>query len=432
MATNDFHKETLQIFIKKQLEEQEKKEQEIQQFRDEIEKMKREAEEIELTKESKCQNKIEKMKSEAWDINQIQVVIDKHEINKKIRELDVLMKIEETKERIEEAKLCIRKVKQKILHAENQFNETKLQEINESIEKKRRMTEEEDVSSTAKRRRIFTSHYNFYDIDVIDNLYSFDIKEHLNKNNLFNNNILNYIEHNSNQFLSYSKLNEKEIREEFDHLIFNLLNTLNNNTSLKYLNTSSSYYLEDKFNPDCTFIYKNINIKINKEDSSLQDFVVCLGNLKSPNVSLSEDSIIEEILQYLKIILTVQCRRIIFGFLSNYTHIKFFGVQKNFDLNSYEYFQNQELEMFNYLSETLSSIDTSTITENKRKLGVNKDTWKIFIQFLTMNFWNYYYNVLEIDPNDDLLGDQYMITKKLVNGYNSMVYLLEKIEDNHS
>ncbi|CAF5064303.1 unnamed protein product, partial [Rotaria sp. Silwood1] len=294
------------------------------------------------------------------------------------------------------------------------------------------MTEEEDVSSTAKRRRIFTSHYNFYDIDVIDNLYSFDIKEHLNKNNLFNNNILNYIEHNSNQFLSYSKLNEKEIREEFDHLIFNLLNTLNNNTSLKYLNTSSSYYLEDRFDPDCTFIYKNINIKINKEDSFLQDFVVCLGNLKSPNVSLSEDSIIEEILQYLKIILTVQCRRIIFGFLSNYTHIKFFGVQKNFDLNSYEYFQNQELEMFNYLSETLSSIDTSTITENKRKLGVNKDTWKIFIQFLTMNFWNYYYNVLEIDPNDDLLGDQYMITKKLVNGYNSMVYLLEKIEDNHS
>ncbi|CAF1164388.1 unnamed protein product [Rotaria sp. Silwood1] len=288
----------------------------------------------------------------------------------------------------------------------------KLKEINESIEKKRRMIDEEDISSTAKRRRVFTSHYNFYDIDVIDNSYSFDINELLNENNYFNDNILNYIEHYSNQFSSYSKLNEKEIREEFDHLIFNLLNPLNNNTSLKYFNTSSSYYLEDKFNPDCTFIYKNINIKINKEDSFLQDFVVCLGNLKSPNVSLSEDSIIEEILQYLKIILTVQCRESIFGFLSNYTHIKFFHVHKNSYSNSYEYFQSQELEMFNYLSEILSSIDTSTITENKRKLGVNKDTWNIFIEFLTMDFCYYYYEGLQINPDDDLLGDRYMITKE--------------------
>ncbi|CAF5165514.1 unnamed protein product, partial [Rotaria sp. Silwood1] len=130
----------------------------------------------------------------------------------------------------------------------------KLQEINESIETKRRMTEEEDISSTAKRRRVFTSYYNFYDIDVIDNLHTFDINKAFQYNNYFNDNILNYIEHYSNEFSSYSKLNEKEIREEFDDLIFNLLNTLNNNTSLKYFNTSSSCYLGDKFNPDCTFI----------------------------------------------------------------------------------------------------------------------------------------------------------------------------------
>ncbi|CAF3832116.1 unnamed protein product [Rotaria sp. Silwood1] len=431
MATNDDYKERLQIFKKKQLEEQEKTEQEIQQLRDEIEKIKREAEEIELTKESKYQNQIEKMKSEAWNINQIQVAIDKHNINKNIRELDVLMEIEETNERIGNAKLRIRQGKQKILEREKQLNQMKLQEINESIERKRQMSEEENVSSTAKRRCVFTSH-NFYDIDVIDNSYSFDINELLNENNYFNDNILNYIEHYSNQFSSYSKLNEKEIREEFDHLIFNLLNTLNNNTSLKYFNTSSSYYLEDKFNPDCTFIYKNINTKINKEDSFLQDFVVCIGNLKSPNVSLSEDSIIEEILQYLKIILTVQRRQFIHGFLSNYTHIKFFRVYKNSDSNSYEYFQSQELEMFNYLSETLSPIDMSAITENKRKLGVNKDTWKMFIEFLTMDFAYYHYEGLKIRPIDDLLGDRYMITKKLINGYKSMVYLLEKNEDNHS
>ncbi|CAF5065095.1 unnamed protein product, partial [Rotaria sp. Silwood1] len=107
-----------------------------------------------------------------------------------------------------------------------------------------------------------------------------------------------------------------------------------------------------------------------------------------------------------------QSRKIIFGFLSNYTHIKFFHVHKNSYSNSYEYFQSQELEMFNYLSEILSSIDTSTITENKRKLGVNKDTWNIFIEFLTMDFCYYYYEGLQINPDDDLLGDRYMITKE--------------------
>ncbi|CAF4528665.1 unnamed protein product, partial [Rotaria magnacalcarata] len=93
-----------------------------------------------------------------------------------------------------------------------------------------------------------------------------------------------YIEHYSNQFSSYPKLNEEEIQKGFDQLIVNLLNTSNNSTSLKYLNTSSSYYLENKFNPNCTFIYKNINIDMDQEEPCLQDFVVCLGNLISPHV----------------------------------------------------------------------------------------------------------------------------------------------------
>ncbi|CAF3900368.1 unnamed protein product, partial [Rotaria sp. Silwood1] len=161
-----------------------------------------------------------------------------------------------------------------------------------------------------------------------------------------------YIEHYSNQFSSYLKLNEEEIQKEFDQLIINLLNTLNNSTSLKYLNTSSSYYLNDKFNPHCTFIYKNINIDIDQEKSCLEDFVICLGNLISPYVSLSTNSMIEEILLYLKIILKIQNREKIYGFL----------------------------KMFTYSSEVLSSIDTSTTTENTRKLSVNQDAWKIFIK----------------------------------------------------
>ncbi|CAF5154749.1 unnamed protein product [Rotaria sp. Silwood1] len=85
--------------------------------------------------------------------------------------------------------------------------------------------------------------------------------------------------------------------------------------------------------------------------------------------------------------------------------------------------------MFTYSSETLSSIDTSTTvttTENARKLDVNKDTWKIFTNFLTMNTNFYQYTRLNIDPHDDLLGDRYMITKKLGFVISSMVYLLEK------
>ncbi|CAM4968178.1 unnamed protein product [Rotaria socialis] len=87
--------------------------------------------------------------------------------------------------------------------------------------------------------------------------------------------------------------------------------------------------------------------------------------------------------------------------------------------------------MFTYLSETLSSIDMST-TENTRKLGVNEDTWKIITNFLTMDTDFYQYKRLNIDPNDDLLGDRYTITKKLGSGVSSIVYFLKQNEDNHS
>ncbi|CAF3827458.1 unnamed protein product [Rotaria sp. Silwood1] len=49
-----------------------------------------------------------------------------------------------------------------------------------------------------------------------------------------------------------------------------------------------------------------------------------------------------------------------------------------------------------------------------------------------MNIDFYQYTRLNIDPHDDLLGDRYMITKNLGFGVSSIVYLLEKNEDNHS
>ncbi|CAF1489650.1 unnamed protein product, partial [Rotaria sordida] len=227
MATNDDHKETLQIMTEKQLDEQEKLKQEIQQLQDEIEKMKCKAEEIELIEERKYNDEIEKMKNKTQDINQIQATIDQYKFNKRMREFDVLIQIEKTKQQIERAKQRIEQAKQRMI-------EMKYQKIRESIKRKQRMTEEEDASSTEKRRSVFTTHYNFYDIDAHDNLHSFDINEILKDNNYFNDNIFNYIEHYSNQFSSYPKLNEEEIQKEFDQLIINLLNTLNNSTLLKY------------------------------------------------------------------------------------------------------------------------------------------------------------------------------------------------------
>jgi hypothetical protein len=199
-----------------------------------------------------------------------------------------------------------------------------LLQIREAAEKERQKRELEFASTIKRSRNGFTFRDYFYDIDVPDDFQSFDINVALKENNYFNDSILNYIEHDSNQFSSYPKLNEEEIQKGFDQLIVNLLNISNNSTSLKYLNTSSSYYLENKFNPNCTFMYKYINIDMDQEEPCLQDFVVCLGNLISPHVSLSTHSMIEEILQYLTIILVRQHRENIYGFLSNYTHIKFF------------------------------------------------------------------------------------------------------------
>ncbi|CAF1638342.1 unnamed protein product [Rotaria magnacalcarata] len=409
MATNGGEEETVRKLIEKQLDEKETTNQVMKRLQDELAKMKSEAEEIELIEETKYQDELEKLKCELEKVTRKTKII---RLETEIIQLETEI---------------IRRETEIIIQTE----EIKRRQIREAGEKERKQLELEFASSIKRSRNAFTFHDYFYDIDVLNDLRSFDINVALKDNNYFDDNILNYIEHYSNQFSSYPKLNEEEIQKGFDQLIVNLLNTSNNSTSLKYLNTSSSYYLENKFNPNCTFIYKNINIDMDQEEPCLQDFVVCLGNLISPHVSLSTNSMIEEILQYLTIILVLQHREKIYGFLSNYTHIKFFYAKKKSNSDSYEFFQSQELEMFTYLSETLSSIDMST-TENTRKLGVNEDTWKIITNFLTMDTDFYQYKRLNIDPNDDLLGDRYIITKRLGSGASSIVYFLEQNEDNHS
>ncbi|CAM4784273.1 unnamed protein product [Rotaria magnacalcarata] len=308
-----------------------------------------------------------------------------------------------------------------------EIEETKRQhEIEKNKRKKLKL--EFDSSSLKRSRFLLTNHADFYTIHVGKNLKLFDIIDLLEDNECFNDNILSYIEDYLKNSSCDGKTTENLIQTAFDNLIVNLLNTLSHATSLKYLDTSSSY-LQDKFRPDCTFIYKNININIETQQQLLEDFVVFVGDLKAADVRLTDRAAMGQILQYLKVLIDVQQRQKIYGFLSNYKHMKFFYVEK-LSSNSYEYFESQELEMFSSLSETSSSSSSRSrrkINQNITNLTINKDSWKIFTKFLTMNYEFYQYRRLNIDPCDDLLTNRYMISKRLGNGLTSTVYLLEKI-----
>ncbi|CAF1500736.1 unnamed protein product, partial [Rotaria sp. Silwood1] len=72
--------------------------------------------------------------------------------------------------------------------------------------------------------------------------------------------------------------------------------------------------------------------------------------------------------------------------------------------------------MFNDMTETSSSTGMSRkTTKSSKKLRFNKDTWKIFIKFLTMNNEFYEYTTLDIDAHDNLLDDRYTIRTRLGN-----------------
>ncbi|CAM4962841.1 unnamed protein product, partial [Rotaria socialis] len=273
MDTTDGHKETLPMLEEKQLVKEEKTKQVIDgtEFPDELEKIERETEQIKRMAKTKCYRKTE--------LNGRNIVI------------------QGTKE------------------------------------------EKVELECTSSK----TNHWFFlklslnypWDINLPGDLQSFDINCLLKYNNYFNDNILNYVEHFLNQFSLHSKLEGYKIqRAIFDDLMVNILNTFNNATSLKYLNTYSDY-LGFNSHCDCAFIYKKINIDIYNGYEALKDFVVCVGNLQSPNESLSKTSIIEEMLRNMRTILSVQRRKKIYGFLCNYLHIKFFYIEKDLDSNSY-------------------------------------------------------------------------------------------------
>ncbi|CAF3775944.1 unnamed protein product [Rotaria sp. Silwood1] len=298
--------------------------------------------------------------------------------------------------------------------------------------KRIKIENEHSSSSNDTSSSSLSSYLDFYKFNVNGKIYSFDIYDLLENNNYYNDNIINYVENYLNHFSSYSEISEEQIQSEFDNLIINLLQIFNHSTSLKYISTSKLCYLKEKYHPDCTFVYKNININIKTKHSCLQDFVICLGEVNSSQVSLTDKSVIGQTLQHLQMLLNLQQRERIYGFLTNFTHITFFYIEaEKFD-HTINYYKSQDLEMFNYLPATSLSIDTITTTEQLRQAYVNKDTWNIFTKFLTMKANFYEYTQLNINPLDDLLSNRYNIRRKLGIGATAMVFLLEKNENNYS
>ncbi|CAF4521804.1 unnamed protein product, partial [Rotaria sp. Silwood2] len=292
-----------------------------------------------------------------------------------------------------------------------------------------KITQELSSSSMINILTILSDHGAFYNLLVLDHLQSFDINNVLNDNNYLNENTIELIRIYINNVSSMSNTNEQQIKSTFQDFILNLLNAFNDRTLLKYLDTHASHSVINKFRPDCCFLLKNVNIGTDREDECLQDFIVCVGEFKKSDVS-SEASI-GQILHYLHLLSVIQNRKKMYSFLTNGKQISFFYFEKKGEWKeSYNFYKSQDLDMFNeYSKESLSS-DMMITNEEWKNKHLNEVTWKIFINFLTMNDEFYEYTTLNINPSDNLFQDKYNIRKKLGNGLTSMVYLLVKNDNN--
>ncbi|CAF1384851.1 unnamed protein product [Rotaria magnacalcarata] len=315
-------------------------------------------------------------------------------------------------------------------------------EVEKEKMKRMRTNYEQSSSSTIKTQESGKDYLLFYNRYVRHNIQLFNINLLLKQNNNVTDKTIDDIKTYFDLNSLDDAMNEAEVQEKFDNLINHLFVKMNDSTSLKYLNSSRQGPQSDT-RPDCTFLYKNVNVNLNERLGCMQDFVVCLGELKAPNVSLNEKAI-GQICSYLTDVLITQNRQNIYGFLTNFELLKFIQVQRAPNLNEYNYFQTEDFEMFN---SSKKSAATSSQTKNKKsaatsseknnkkttepeKRSFNKGTWINFIRFLTMDYNFYEYELLNINPLDDLLGKQFNIRTKLGHGLTSMVYFLEKNKNN--
>ncbi|CAF4460741.1 unnamed protein product, partial [Rotaria magnacalcarata] len=166
--------------------------------------------------------------------------------------------------------------------------------------------------------------------------------------NNVNDDMVNIFVQHFLRFKSDRDIPENKIQSTFNESIKDLFTTFNVCTSLNYLDTSKNSYLDNRA-PDCTFTYKNININIADEYHCLQDFVICLGELKGSTSStvMGIDDVIwvEQIARYLTFVLKVQNRDKIYGFLTNLDYIRFYRVEKK-DSTYCNYYRSKVFDMF--------------------------------------------------------------------------------------
>ncbi|CAF2068131.1 unnamed protein product [Rotaria magnacalcarata] len=253
----------------------------------------------------------------------------------------------------------------KRIHEEQETERKRIHEEQETIRENKKIEEEQETErmkikhtqSSISNDILWSSHQDFYDNKVDGNLYGFEIDWiSSNDNDYFNDAIKSYIKDYLNQLSSPKRVFEANLQKHFNYLIANLLNAFDDSTVLQYKDTVGSSYLESKYSPDCTFIFKNINAGIN----CLQDFAVCLGELKCSNKDITERRFIGQLLQYLSVLLKKQARPKIYGFLLNNEYIKFYYVERRPNSSDYNYYQSNYLIFKNELEklESLSLIQS--------------------------------------------------------------------------
>ncbi|CAF1409865.1 unnamed protein product [Rotaria sp. Silwood1] len=307
-----------------------------------------------------------------------------------------------------------------------------------AIEKERQITKrmkiEHQVSSSSINNlaKLISDHDDFFNI-IIRNVQSLDINKELNDNVCLNGNVylnestIKIIRDYHNKVSFMLKINESDLQVALNTLILDLLNSFNDCTLLKYVDTHKLMCINEKFRPDCCFLYKNVNININTGRQFLQDFMICVGEFKKSNNSPTGSS--GQMLQYLHLLLDVQKNRNkIYGFFVNNEQITFVCVKNGSKSDSYDYYQSQNLYLFGGYSK--ESVNMNITDEEWKNKYLNEVTWSIFINFLTMNEKFYEYTTLNIDPYDNFLVNEYDIESKLGNGLTSMVYLLVKNANN--
>ncbi|CAF1943323.1 unnamed protein product [Rotaria magnacalcarata] len=289
------------------------------------------------------------------------------------------------------------------------------------------------ISISTSALKLLIHDEGYYDTFVASYLHPLDIVPLLNDNSInVTNDMINVFAKHFYPLKSCGKIVENAVQSAFDKSIEELFTTFKMYTSLNYLNTSRKFYL-NKLAPHCTFIYKSIKIDQDNEQEALQDFAVCLGEFKSTlKESLEDKSWIAQLLRHLDLILAVQNRDQVYGFLTNVQYIRFYCAEKSENSSFNNYYQSKDFNMFFMPSESSSCVDTLQLNKKPKQRVLNIDTMELFIKFLTMNASFYEYRTLNIDPDESLLSDTFHIKTRLGFGATSMVYMLAQNDYNQS